>query len=65
MFAIISLILKMKLVSLFGFFFSINSILNQKETERQGLGSGISLTTVALIINYVAPYLIPLPQSST
>lgn len=62
---IISLILKIKLFSLFGLFSSIYSLMNQKESERQGLGSGISFSLVAVLINYVAPYFMPLAQSST
>ena len=63
LFAIFSLILKIKILSLFALFFSVHSMLNQKETEKQGLGSGISFSFVAFLINYIAPYLVPIQSS--
>ena len=63
LFSAISLILRIKVVSLVGLFFSVYSLINQKESERQGAGSGLSLSVVAFLINYVTPFLFP--QTST
>jgi hypothetical protein len=61
--AIIAMLLKVKLLSFCGLILSIFSWLNMKKSETGGLGSGLSVTMISFLINYAAPFIIPLPNS--